>query len=605
MATFTVSTSAQLTTALSQASGGDKILLAAGDYGRLEISGQYATALTITSADPGNPASFSSMAVDGAQNVTLDRVLFDYDFKVSDIATYKPFEVVNSSNIIIQNSVFNGDVASGLGTIFDGYGTGVGLSVRSSSGVQVGNNEFKSWGTALKVNESQNVVVEGNNIHDIRKDGMNFVEVQGVVIENNYIHDFKGLPDAIDHRDMIQFWTARTDKPSTDIVIRNNVLDIANGSHTQSIFMRNDLVDRGLAGQEMYYQNVLIEGNVIINHHSHGITVGETNGLVIQNNTLVAAKPDAAEPTTQWLLDKYGAGSGILVPRINVSDDSSGVSIKTNSFYGADYFTGNRIDSGPGDIVTGNVSYPSNPGPTPGTVYGGTGGGNTGGGTGGVDTGGATGGGTGGATGGGGGTGGGTGLPVLDDYVTNFVSLVGTTALQGNALVKNGSAQLDGTGDYVNLGRLSAFDTSDALSFSVDFSRDVANGGEARLVWNHQNLGLVLKGDGLFIKVAGADGKFKLFSSGDLDLNDTDKHSIRVIVDSATDRLQVIVDGGVAIDRSDVDLDLGMSTGRDWWLGGAKWGTGLDGQITDFSLEADATFFSDVGDALQQDAALF
>ena len=164
---------------------------------------------------------------------------------------------------------------------------------------------------------------------------------------------------------------------------------------------------------------------------------------------------------------------------------------------------------------------------------------------------------------------------------------------------------MDGTGDYVNLGRLSAFDTSDALSFSVDFSRDVANGGEARLVWNHQNLGLVLKGDGLFIKVAGADGKFKLFSSGDLDLNDTDKHSIRVIVDSATDRLQVIVDGGVAIDRSDVDLDLGMSTGRDWWLGGAKWGTGLDGQITDFRLEADATFFSDAGDALQQDAALF
>jgi hypothetical protein len=96
----------------------------------------------------------------------------------------------------------------------------------------------------------------------------------------------------------------------------------------------------------------------------------------------------------------------------------------------------------------------------------------------------------------------------------------------------------------------------------------------------------VLKGDGLFVKVAGEDGKFKLFSSGDLGLNDTNKHSISVIVDSATDRLQVIVDGDIAIDRSDVDLDLGGTTGREWWLGGAKWRTGLDGQISDFQLEA-------------------
>jgi Right handed beta helix region len=592
MATFTVSTSAQLTMALSQASGGDKILLAAGNYGQLEITGNYDSPLTIASANPGNPASFSTMSINGAENVTVDSVVFNYDFKESDIPTYKPFEVVNSSKVVIQNSVFEGDMASGQGTIFDGHGTGIGLSVRSSSGVEVEKNEFKSWGTALQVNESQNVQVQGNNIHDIRKDGMNFVEVQGVVIENNYIHDFKGLPDAIDHRDMIQFWTTGTNNPSTDIIIRKNVLDIGNGSHTQSIFMRNEVVDKGQAGQGMFYQNVLIENNVIINHHLHGITVGETAGLVIQNNTLVAAKPDASESTTQWLLEKYGSGAGILVPRINVTDDSQGVGIKTNTFYGADFFTGDRVDSGSGASVTGNVSYPTNSGPKPGTVYDGAGGGTDGGGTGG--------GGTGGGGTGGGGTGG--GLPVLDDYVANFVSFVGTTALKGNAIVKNGVAQLDGKGDYVNLGRLPTLDNTDELSFSIDFSRDVANGGEARLVWNHQKLGLVLKGDGLFVKVAGEDGKFKLFSSGDLGLNDTNKHSISVIVDSATDRLQVIVDGDIAIDRSDVDLDLGGTTGREWWLGGAKWRTGLDGQISDFQLEADAHFQDN---AHFQDDALF
>ena len=595
MATFNVSNSAQLATALNQASGGDKIVLASGDYGRLDISEKFSSTVTITSADAGHPAKFSSMLMSGAENVTIDKVMFDYDFKSGDSDTGRPFEIVESSKVIIQNSVFDGDVASGRGTIFDGSATGIGLSVRSSSGVQVQSNEFKGWNTGLRVNESQNVVVSGNEIHDLRKDGMNFVEVQGVVIEKNYIHDFNGLQGSEDHRDMIQFWTGQTENPSTDIIIRKNVLDIGNGSHTQSIFIRNQVVDQGQAGQEMFYKNILIEDNVIINHHANAIWVGETSGLVIQNNTLVAATPDAGQSTTKPLLDRYGSEGGVFVPRINVSDDADHVSIKTNIFYGAEYFTRDRVDGGTGPdwSITGNVSHPNDPGPKPGSVGVGTGGGGTGGG------------GTGGNGSGGSDGGGGNHLPVLDDYVTKFASLVGTTAMKGNAFVQNGVLHLDGKGDFVNLGHPAKFDASDDLSFSIDYSRDVANGSQTRLVWNQDKLGLVLKGDGLFIRVAGEDGKFKLFSSGNLGLNDTEDHNVRVIVDSATDHLQVIVDGKIAIDRSDIDLDIGHVTGHDWLLGGNKGGAGLDGEISDFRLEADAQFYSHTVDALHHDAALF
>lgn len=85
-------------------------------------------------------------------------------------------------------------------------------------------------------------------------------------------------------------------------------MDIGEGDKTQSIFMRNDLVDRGLAGEEMYYQNILIEGNVILNGHKHGITVGETDGLIIQNNTILSiGSSDTRYSST---------------PTINVSGDS-------------------------------------------------------------------------------------------------------------------------------------------------------------------------------------------------------------------------------------------------------------------------------------------
>ena len=96
---------------------------------------------------------------------------------------------------------------------------------------------------------------------------MTFSNIDGVLIENNYIHDFRGSPGSGDHCDMIQFWTAGTTSPSTNITIRANVLDIGNGTATQSIFMRNEMVDTGQAGTEMYYKNVVIEDNTITNAH--------------------------------------------------------------------------------------------------------------------------------------------------------------------------------------------------------------------------------------------------------------------------------------------------------------------------------------------------
>ncbi|MFN3938918.1 MAG: right-handed parallel beta-helix repeat-containing protein, partial [Gemmobacter sp.] len=171
-------------------------------------------------------------------------------FKEGDIYNLRPFEVQSSTNVTIRNSLFDGDVASGRGELADGYGTAIGLTVRDSKGITVEGNEFSVWWRGLTVSNTKDVTVSGNEIHDMRSDGMNFADVQGVLIENNYIHDFRLSPLSGDHPDMIQFWTAGTTEPSTDIIIRNNTLDIGDGSWTQSIFMRNEMVDTGKAGAE-------------------------------------------------------------------------------------------------------------------------------------------------------------------------------------------------------------------------------------------------------------------------------------------------------------------------------------------------------------------
>ncbi|GGE26107.1 parallel beta-helix repeat (two copies) [Gemmobacter megaterium] len=326
-ATILVSTLEQLHAALAKAKGGETILLEPGHYERLTLNSKsgydikFPSDVTITSADPDNPASFGKMNLDGAENVVLQGVVFDYRFAAGDTIKNSPFVVQNSSNIQILDSEFRGDVAQGISELADGFGTAVGLTVTSTTGMTLDGNEFHSWHRGLVVSYSYDVAITGNEVHDIRSDGMNFVAVQGVEIEGNHIHSFRASRDSKDHADMIQFWTNGTKRPSTDIVIRDNILDIADGSWTQSIFMRNEVVDSQGGGKDMYYKNVLIENNTIYNSHIHGITVGEADGLTIRNNSLIRVSDSGNTKDT---------GSGLWTPAINVKRTAENVEITGN-----------------------------------------------------------------------------------------------------------------------------------------------------------------------------------------------------------------------------------------------------------------------------------
>ena len=324
---FSVSNSEELMNALASASGGDTIELAGGDYGDLKLVDGKTTfdvnfdaPVTIRSVDAEPSASFSSINLYGVSNLTFENVTFDYEFDVGDSILHKPFQVWGeSANITFKDSIFDGDLANGLSEIDDGYGYAIGLTVRDSSDIAVENSEFFNWYKGAAFGQVDNLLVSGNELHSLRSDGFNFVEVKSVVIENNYFHDFNKSPNSPDHLDMIQFWTNGTTSPTTDVVIRNNILDIGEGSVTQSIFMRNEEVDTGRAGEEMYYQNILIENNTIYNAHTHGITVGETDGLTIQNNSVLQAGSEF-----------FGNYESVTIPKINIKPESTAVTVKDN-----------------------------------------------------------------------------------------------------------------------------------------------------------------------------------------------------------------------------------------------------------------------------------
>ena len=321
----TITTPAALAQALAAAKGGEVFRLAPGDYGTLTLATTaFSAPVTLTSADPTHPARLDGLATHGSANLTLDHLAFTYTYHPGDQKWAVPFSVTGGQNLTLSDNTFVGANATGTATIVDGLGNGNGLMARGISGLTLTGNRFSDFFTGLTVRESDHVTIRDNDFSAMRSDGMDIIAVQHALIEGNHGHDFAGQPNWNDHRDMLQMWTNGEKTPTTDITIRGNHFDIGNGSFTQSIFIRNEQVDQGRAGPEMYYRNIVIEDNTLTNNHHHGITVGETDGLIIRHNTVLEV-PD----TSATAASRIGSPAA-YVPTINVNPKDRNVVIEGN-----------------------------------------------------------------------------------------------------------------------------------------------------------------------------------------------------------------------------------------------------------------------------------
>lgn len=609
MTTTLVSSVAQLYTALSTSQGGDVIELAPGTYDKIGLwSGSgfdinFDGPVTIRSADPDNPAVVSELAVNEASNLTFDGIHFDYEAAPGTSSTNRPFEVKNSDNITIKNSVFDGDLAEGVDARSDGFGTGVGLSLRKNSNVVIENNEFFDFHKGIGVGETTDLVFRDNDIHSIRVDGLTLVKTIGAVIEGNHIHDFKRNLEAGDHSDMIQMWTTNTDFPSSDIVIRNNHLDIGDGDHTQGIFLGNEAVRFLPEDQQasMFYQNFTIEDNLLINAHSNGIVVGQVNGLTLSGNVLLHA--DGETPRDAGHLEP---------PRIRLNEDSTNVVVTDNVAYSelhdfgnsdwvvsnntvaqslnaendgyytsAEDFLAEHVPTEAEVVVVPSLSLTTSveaektasdgsnadgdvelinlaPGFDKGAEA--------------IDE-----------------------TPVRQDfsegYSANFENLAANGTTKGdtefnaddNAFVFN-----DDKG-AVLLGKLNEYRDTEQIMVDMKFMVDDIE-GIAQLFNNHMRLAAAIDEDGIILRVATEDEGYKRYEINDLDMSAGGERHLTLVLDREEDHLQVILDGEVILE--DAETNFASREGQhNWgWTLGNIWHDSLDGSISEFNLSDEAQF---------------
>lgn len=268
MAIRTVANASQLNAAIRSASSGDTIQLKAGNYGTVKIANS-SKALSIESESAWNPA------------------------------TFKAVTVVKSSNLTLDNLEFQGSTSGG-------WGTGIGLKITDSRNIRVEDSDFQDFYKGVTASNSQGITVARNEFMRQSEDAMAFGNVNGLQILGNEV---KGMKTPVQqHHDMIQI--TPVGGMSSNVVIRGNVLD------------SNDLITHGIyiGNSGGSYRNITIEDNKVIGGHLHGITVGKTIGLNINDNIVLR---DGASGSTRQ----------IDTPTINVANGSSNVKINGNTAY--------------------------------------------------------------------------------------------------------------------------------------------------------------------------------------------------------------------------------------------------------------------------------
>jgi Right handed beta helix region len=277
--TLNVSSRAGLVDAIARADSGDRIILAPGNYGSIDIRNKaWSNDVMLVSASTANPARIETLTVNTVSHLSIKslhigRPLNPGEANYAIFGNFRTVSAVTLDDVFVRGSMDNNPVNDGNG-----------LNFVDSRGVTVKASRFEQLGRGLSASGSTDIMLIGNVFRSMRTDGMNFANVQRVTIDANKFSDF--FVGEGDHPDAIQFWTAGTKQASSNIIIRNNQIFQGRGAGTQGIFLTDQV-------GTLPYQNVRIENNLLYVYDGYnGIMVGHGRNVEIIGNSVLSESRD-------------------------------------------------------------------------------------------------------------------------------------------------------------------------------------------------------------------------------------------------------------------------------------------------------------------------
>lgn len=267
----------------SKPAHGTRLVLAAGFYGDLIL--HAAQGLTVQGGEGG--AVFSSVAIDGSSDVILRSLTVDW-------ARRHPLSGDEESS---RHSAVRINRSRGI--------TIDGLTIRSSEdGSSWTGEEWRARAASGITAQGENLVIRNNRLFYVRH-GIQLTGSHGLIEGNTVAHfsgdglraigDFNTVQDnvvhscyAVDknHDDGFQSWSLGADGRAGagvsrgTVLRRNTFLSYQKPGHPLQCLLQ------GIGMFDGIYEDWLIENNLVVVDHWHGITVMGARRVVIRNNTV-------------------------------------------------------------------------------------------------------------------------------------------------------------------------------------------------------------------------------------------------------------------------------------------------------------------------------
>lgn len=292
--TVTVSTLAELKSALSTATDGTLILLNSGNYGALSTSNhKFADGVTIRSVNADDPAVFSSITVNKSTGLAFDSIAVEFKPTVTTLSHDSAVRINDSQSITISNStITGGEAVNGVplgATKLDASGNVLGLpvgraiSVMNSKDITIADNEMTLFHKGIVLYKASDIAITQNEIHDLRTTPLSGSGLSNISVDGNHFYNSNpwNFGGAGDHGDLIHFWTlpGYDTTSANNISITNNFLDQGSGFAMLGIYLDDNKNGIG-------FSNTVIHNNVISNTNAQAIRLENVAG-VVTNNSLV------------------------------------------------------------------------------------------------------------------------------------------------------------------------------------------------------------------------------------------------------------------------------------------------------------------------------
>ncbi|MEO7094598.1 MAG: right-handed parallel beta-helix repeat-containing protein, partial [Polyangiales bacterium] len=279
---------------------GDTIWLRSGDHGALSITGYYNTGNVTIAAEKGQTPKLSRVQIRSCASwiiAGLDvRAEYAPTYSNATLFTIEPNGFSGPTHdIVAQDCTLKSkaDVAAWTKTDWDTLAAD-GFSVGGDA-ITIRNNRLQHVDFGISVGATKSLI-EGNVVDSFSGDGMRGLG-DGTVFQYNTVKNSRQVND--NHCDGFQSWSVGADgKVGTGtvkgIVLRGN--RFYNYDDPSLAFVSSM---QGIGLFDGMYEDWVIENNVVITDHWHGISLYGAKNCRVVNNTVI--DPNTVSPGPPWI----------------------------------------------------------------------------------------------------------------------------------------------------------------------------------------------------------------------------------------------------------------------------------------------------------------